>query len=45
VTGPVLVHVDADLGGDADDACALAMLLGRAGVEVAGVSTNLDAVG
>jgi inosine-uridine nucleoside N-ribohydrolase len=41
----MLVHVDTDLGGDPDDACALAMLLGWPGVEVVGVTTNLDVGG
>ena len=30
--GDVRVHLDTDLGGDTDDACALVMLLGWAGV-------------
>ena len=38
----MLVHVDTDLGGDPDDACALAMLLAWPGVEIVGVTTNLD---
>jgi inosine-uridine nucleoside N-ribohydrolase len=38
----VQVHVDTDFGGDPDDACALALLLGWPGVEVIGVTTNLD---
>jgi inosine-uridine nucleoside N-ribohydrolase len=38
----VQLHVDTDFGGDPDDACALAMLLGWAGIEIAGVTTNLD---
>jgi inosine-uridine nucleoside N-ribohydrolase len=33
------VHVDTDIGGDTDDLCALAMLLGWPGVELAGVTT------
>jgi purine nucleosidase len=45
VADPLLVHVDTDLGGDPDDACALAMLLGWPGVDVVGVTTNLDADG
>ena len=32
----MLIHLDTDLGGDTDDACALALLLGQAGVELAG---------
>jgi inosine-uridine nucleoside N-ribohydrolase len=36
------VHVDTDLGGDPDDACALAMLLGWPGIELLGVTTALE---
>ena len=36
------VHLDTDFAGDSDDACALAMLLGWPGVEIVGVTTNLD---
>jgi purine nucleosidase len=36
------IHVDTDIGGDRDDACALAMLLGWPDVEVVGVTTVLD---
>jgi inosine-uridine nucleoside N-ribohydrolase len=32
------VHLDTDFGGDTDDACALAMLLGWPGVEVVGIT-------
>ena len=35
------LHLDTDIGGDIDDACALAMLLGS-GVEIAGVTTVHD---
>jgi inosine-uridine nucleoside N-ribohydrolase len=38
----VEVHLDTDFGGDPDDACALAMLLGWPGVDVVAVTTNLD---
>src|SRR5262249_44574449 len=38
----VLVHLDTDLGGDTDDACALAMLLGWPAVDVVGVTTTID---
>ena len=38
----VKVHLDTDFGGDPDDACALALLLGWPGVELTGVTTNLD---
>jgi purine nucleosidase len=41
----VLVHLDTDLGGDTDDACALAFLLGQPGVELAGVTTVADRAG
>jgi inosine-uridine nucleoside N-ribohydrolase len=36
------VHLDTDLGGDPDDACALAMLLGWPGVEIVGITTTID---
>lgn len=36
------IHLDTDLGGDTDDACALAMLLGHPQVQVTGITTNLD---
>ncbi len=36
------IHLDTDLGGDTDDACALAMLLGCPEVDLVGVTTNLD---
>jgi inosine-uridine nucleoside N-ribohydrolase len=36
------IHLDTDLGGDTDDACALAMLLGWPGVEVVGITTTAD---
>ena len=36
------IHLDTDLGGDPDDACALAMLLGWPGVEVVGITTTID---
>jgi inosine-uridine nucleoside N-ribohydrolase len=39
------VHLDTDFGGDTDDACALAYLLGRADVELVGVTTVADANG
>jgi inosine-uridine nucleoside N-ribohydrolase len=39
------VHVDTDFGGDPDDACAVAMLLGWPDVEISGITTNLDADG
>lgn len=40
-----LVHVDTDIGGDPDDLCALAMLLGWAGVDLAGITTSTDQSG
>jgi inosine-uridine nucleoside N-ribohydrolase len=41
----VLVHLDTDLGGDSDDVCALAMLLGWPEVDVVGITTVLDVEG
>jgi len=41
----VLLHVDTDFGGDPDDACALAMLLGWPDVEITGITTNLETAG
>ena len=38
----IRVHLDTDLGGDPDDACALAYLLGRADVDVVGITTSID---
>jgi inosine-uridine nucleoside N-ribohydrolase len=38
----VRIHLDTDLGGDPDDACALAMLLGWPGVEITGITTTID---
>jgi purine nucleosidase len=38
----VQIHLDTDLGGDTDDACALAMLLGCSGVELVGITTTAD---
>jgi inosine-uridine nucleoside N-ribohydrolase len=39
------VHIDTDFGGDPDDACALAMLLGWPDVEIVGITTNLEVDG
>jgi hypothetical protein len=39
------IHLDTDLGGDPDDACALALLLGLPGVELVGVTTSTDSGG
>jgi inosine-uridine nucleoside N-ribohydrolase len=36
------VHLDTDLGGDPDDACALAMLVGWPGVDIAAITTTID---
>lgn len=36
------LHIDTDLGGDPDDACALAMVLGWPDVELVGVTTTAD---
>jgi hypothetical protein len=41
----VLIHLDTDLGGDTDDACALALLLGWHGAELAGITTVIDPAG
>jgi inosine-uridine nucleoside N-ribohydrolase len=40
-----LIHLDTDIGGDTDDLCALAMLLGWPGVELVGVTTCSDPSG
>jgi purine nucleosidase len=39
------IHLDTDIGGDTDDLCALAMLLGWPGVELVGVTTCSDSGG
>jgi inosine-uridine nucleoside N-ribohydrolase len=36
------VHLDTDFGGDPDDACALALLLGSSDAEIVGITTNLE---
>ncbi len=36
------IHLDTDFGGDPDDACALAMLLGWPGIEITGITTSID---
>jgi len=41
-SGRVRIHLDTDLGGDTDDACALVMLLGWPGVEITGITTVAD---
>lgn len=42
---PLRIHLDTDLGGDTDDLCALAMLLGEPLVELVGITTSADAEG
>jgi inosine-uridine nucleoside N-ribohydrolase len=42
---PTKVHLDTDLGGDLDDACALALLLSLADVEITGVTTVVESDG
>lgn len=37
-----LIHLDTDLGGDTDDLCALAVLLGLPDVELIGITTCTD---
>lgn len=39
------IHLDTDIAGDTDDACALAMVLGWPGAELTGVTTVADADG
>lgn len=39
------IHLDTDFGGDPDDACALAFLLGSPQAEIVGITTNLDVGG
>jgi purine nucleosidase len=39
---PIKVHLDSDIGGDIDDLCALAMLLGWHGVDLVGVTTAAE---
>ena len=39
------IHLDTDIGGDIDDLCALAMLLGWADAELVGVTTCSDSGG
>src|SRR4051794_6304096 len=36
------VHLDTDIGGDLDDACALAYLLSRPDVEIVGVTSVIE---
>ncbi len=39
------IHLDTDLGGDADDLAALAMLLGDPDVEITGITVSTDTTG
>jgi purine nucleosidase len=41
----MLIHLDTDLGGDPDDLCALAMLLGWPDVKLTGITTTIDPAG
>jgi purine nucleosidase len=41
----VRLHLDTDLGGDTDDVCALAMLLGWPAVDLVGITTVIDTDG
>lgn len=41
----VRLHFDTDIGGDVDDLCALAMLLGWPGVELTGITTVAEGGG
>lgn len=41
----VRIHLDTDIGGDPDDACALAMALGWPAATLVAVTTNLDSGG
>lgn len=36
------LHIDTDLGGDPDDACALAMVLGWPDVDLVRITTTAD---
>lgn len=44
-TAKRLIHLDTDLGGDPDDICALALLLGSPNVDLIGITTVLDREG
>jgi purine nucleosidase len=41
----IQVHLDTDIGGDTDDLCALAMLLGWPGADLVGVTTSSEEKG
>src|SRR5829696_6397212 len=43
--GGVRIHLDTDLGGDTDDVCALAMLLGWPGADLVGITSTIDPEG
>jgi len=43
--GAMRIHLDTDFGGDPDDACALAFLLGSPDTEIVGITTTLDPAG
>lgn len=36
------IRLETDVGGDTDDACALAMLLGCPDIEIVGITTTID---
>ena len=42
---PRRIHLDTDIGGDTDDLCALAMLLGWPDVELTGITTSAESGG
>ena len=44
-SGVTRIHLDTDIGGDTDDLCALAMLLGWPGADLVGVTTSSDREG
>ncbi len=39
---PIRIHLDTDIGGDTDDLCALALLLGSPDVAIVGITTVAD---
>lgn len=43
--GQTKIHLDTDIGGDIDDACALAFLLTHPGVELTAITTTAEAAG
>ena len=38
----IAIHLDTDIGGDSDDLCALALLLGAPECEIVGITTSAD---